>query len=504
MVFFRMAHLRRQYHHMKAMLPLSTKCYFKDDLGYSVNSQDETFTYNVTSSEDEAAPTLFVDTVNSAYSDEYVNIEAVFDDETGIENVTLSYSIGPKAINQSVPMKLEEEGAGMYLATIPPVGDNNKNTTVNYYVAAYDRAGLKGEHHGFYNITAEPRQYSDLLDIKMRVKELDVRSLSSKIEITIEGYNINKSSLQQDIPIFVTNADVNADVNETFTIQPKIEPLLPSISAVRIVESTLSNDTFSLFGNPSPFPFDKYHLNFVVAIPTNELHIMDTVKFDQIINATWNPAYETRDYTMEDAFIKNLCFKVEEYHIYDLCDREDFIFENIKITFERNFVASLAILFPVISIFFLIGAVFIFDNTIENVPNRLLLTLGIFALIFTLPDYLDAAKPLSPYSSIAEYLLGAIMLATIVFSISSVLSISPVIVHKLKNKLLIVDAIAFLAVAAISITAFLPSFFYFLPVHISIIISLILLLGLGYGLGLRIMGMGITYRLLERLSLKRQ
>lgn len=119
-----------------------------------------------------------------------------------------------------------------------------------------------------------------------------------------------------------------------------------------------------------------------------------------------------------------MCKNIEEYNAYGLCDREDILFQNIRITFERNFATILAILFPVFSIFFLIGAVFIFDNTAENVPNRLLLTLGIFALIFTLPDYMDAAKPPVPYSSIADYLLGEIVLATIVFSISSVLSIS--------------------------------------------------------------------------------
>ena len=447
------------------------KMYFKDDLGYSVTYQDETLTYNVTSQKDETAPSIYVDTENNAYSDEYVEVQAVIEDETGVKNATLSYSIGANQPKKVVPMELQVGGENTYLATIPPVGDNNKNTSVYYHVKAYDRAGLPGIYPGNYTVTEQPRQYSNVVDIRTRVKELDVRSLNSKIEITVEASNISKSSVQQEIPIFVTNADVN-NTGETFAIQPMLEPLLPSNSTVRIVNSTLANATISLFGNPAPFPFDRYHLNLVVAIPINEAQTRDIVKFDQIINATWNPNYQTRKLSNNSTFIKNLCSNIDQYRDHAICSRPDFIFENIKLTFERNFTIH-ALIIPLLAIFFLLGSIFILKSLSEELSNRLTLTLGIFAFIFTINPIIDQIKPsIINVPSIADFLITVLIVATISFSVSSVTG-------SMRGSKW-VDIAMFLFISALIIS-------YGLVAKISVHwIFPVILLGLGYGFLLRI------------------
>jgi hypothetical protein len=151
---------------------------------------------------------------------------------------------------------------------------------------------------------------------------------------------------------------------------------------------------------------------------------------------------------------------------------------------------------PLLSIFYLLGAVFIFENTGDYIGNRLILTLGVFAVIFTLPQIIDSMKPSKPSPTLADSLLSIIIIGTIVFTISSVISNSSVLRRKFPKGSIWLDGIAFFIVSAIVI--FLLYMYSF-----NIIIWVIPMIrsndmcGLGYGLLLRIFGLKISKPLIR-------
>ena len=95
---------------------------------------------------------------------------------------------------------------------------------------------------------------------------------------------------------------------------------------------------------------------------------------------------------------------------------------NVQVKLERNIERDhtiAVIIIPILSIFYLLGATFMFEQTKgdPNAPddatvgNRLLLTLGVFALIFTLPEILDQMKPETSASTVGDSLLSIIVVA---------------------------------------------------------------------------------------------
>lgn len=65
---------------------------------------------------------------------------------------------------------------------------------------------------------------------------------------------------------------------------------------------------------------------------------------------------------------------------------------HLEIELARNHSISIVII-PLLAIFYLLGAIFIFEISSDNIGNILALTLGIFALIFTLPEIINSMKP---------------------------------------------------------------------------------------------------------------
>jgi hypothetical protein len=153
---------------------------------------------------------------------------------------------------------------------------------------------------------------------------------------------------------------------------------------------------------------------------------------------------------------------------------------NIKVDFTRNYTI-LAIIIPLFAIFFLLGSIFIFENTKDNIGNRLTLSLSVFALIFTLPSIIDSMKPSVSLSTIADSLFSIIVITSISFTVSSVISNSNVLQKKFPRGHSWIDVITFFLASGMVI-ALLSSY------DINIIIWLIplIIFGLGYGLLLRL------------------
>ena len=121
--------------------------------------------------------------------------------------------------------------------------------------------------------------------------------------------------------------------------------------------------------------------------------------------------------------------------------------------------------------------------------SRLALTLGIFALIFTLPEIINSEKPLTSVPTIADSMLSIIIIATIAFTVSSVLSSNSMVQKRFPKHYSWIDGIVFLIVSSVVITYFLFSNY---PEKIITWLIPLLIFALGYGLLLRMTSAKVT------------
>jgi hypothetical protein len=165
----------------------------------------------------------------------------------------------------------------------------------------------------------------------------------------------------------------------------------------------------------------------------------------------------------------------------------------------RNYAIAIIVI-PIISIFFLLGAIFIFKNSPDNIGNRLTLTLGIFALLFTLPEIIDSMKPQTSTPTIADSMLSIIIIATIAFTISSIISSSSIIQKWLSKHYTWIDGLVFFIVSGFVIAYFN---IYLLDSQLWWLVPVIIF-GLGYGLLLRLLGLIINQPLISSFKVTKK
>ena len=228
----------------------------------------------------------------------------------------------------------------------------------------------------------------------------------------------------------------------------------------------------SLLGDPSTFPFDRYHVNFLLAIPLGHIQGIYQHYFDALLNTTWNPSMiivpSSSPYTI-------LPIPIE----VALASYGGVYFTNLKIQFERNYLAS-EIIVPIIATFYLLGAIFILENSLDNsgLPIRLTITLAVFAFLFTFSPIMNQYKPLTVHvPTVADSLITVLILSTITFTISSVISNSSVISRRFPKGYVWIDMVSFFFIG-ILVVYFLKPY----PIEIIRWLIPIILIGLGYGL----------------------
>lgn len=355
----------------------------------------------------------------------------------------------------------------------------------------------------------------------------DIHNLTAKSQFIING----NYPIRDIIDITNTSVKVENIASDThnrkdyFDIAIKIEPL----SAIRHLSKGTANiqhrvvgfyfnnmanyhnsgnttkHSVNLEGEPNRFPFDNYHLNFVLAIPFKNITI-GYVKgsFDPVVNATWIPYIDhwPVDYhdigVQSNSSISDLGAIKKQYifpaysGINDTSSgitTRNYTFINIDIGFQRN-STIVSIIIPLIAIFYLLGAIFILDK----LDIRVAITLGIFAFLFAFKPVIDPMKPLTTNNvpTIADFLITIVIFSTIAFTVSSVikLAISATIKsndgQRKKHPGIIkwvvewIDRITFFVTTAI-IFVYVPDY----PPDITSWLVPAILFGLGYGLLLR-------------------
>jgi hypothetical protein len=270
-------------------------------------------------------------------------------------------------------------------------------------------------------------------------------------------------------------------------------------------ELSVGNDTSDfqtlfvpLMGDPSSFPFDHYFVNLLLFFPAENLRFPTEVFSDKAVNASWILSYVTSSFNANEAIKRyssiNNC-NITGLVLLGFCSPNAIISDpstlpdakdrlshstilNVHLDFKRNYTIAIITL-PVLAIFYLLGAVFILKNS--NIGNRLALTVGIFALIFTLSQIITSMKPTTSGPTVADSLLSAIVFATIAYTVSSVISCNAAVQRKFPRHYAWADAFVFILVSTVVIVILSG----YNPELTSWLIPVILV-GLGYGLLLRI------------------
>jgi hypothetical protein len=258
-----------------------------------------------------------------------------------------------------------------------------------------------------------------------------------------------------------------------------------------------------LFGNSTRFPFDDYYVNLVLAIPFKNITVLSiTPSFSNLLNASWHagqiqnssigpeniglPYYtpgpdHEKQYVFPDSYITTSVPAIYEPHsISQRINNTSFL--DVKVPFYRS-NTMITIVLPLISIFYLLGAIPILGNTADQIAIRVTITIGIFAFLFAFTPIINSMKPAvisSKVPTVADFLVTIIIVATIAYTISSVIGGSP-IMAKRSSMTAKLDPLVYVLIAGITVyqcTVY--------PFDITVRLVPIVLFGLGYGLLFRI------------------
>lgn len=400
----------------------------------------------------------------------FLNITAkIREMEFGVKNATLNYIVTKPplpGIGQVLPAEnhtaLEMDlisgnrFSGTYLARIPPI---QSSRDMNFYVeyTDYNKTNHVSEYGFNYINIPQSWKGGNTISSEIKALNLDMSRLTIDTEITVDGEYVNTTEITQPYNRSNVHGSINTEQLIIFRISDKpsdlyyIEEgkegsydlfiqddqpfLYPHLGYLGVHKFNYS--AIPLLGEPSRYPFDKYHMNLTLAIPLLNLlnpTLNFSAKYDSLVNSTWNPSLDVKEIKLDNDPVR---------------------FVNIKFDFQRNYTISIVII-PILAIFFLLGAIFIFDfeDRVDLVSSRMALTLGIFALIFTLPEIINSMKPVTSGPTIADSLLSIIVISTISFTVSSALSNSSTIRNWFPKHYSWIDGIVFLIVSGIVIAYF--------------------------------------------------
>lgn len=350
---------------------------------------------------------------------------------------------------------------------------------------------------GYINTTLLPNPVTDNLSMTVHYPP------SSMIVAPSRSYTSSQPAPPYPLPLFIANVDNNIVKNYSFSSvqasedERAISHLFRNASLVQAREDDRSisrlfkivsgeSVSFALTGDPSSFPFDHYLVNLLFVFPLKDITTLKfnyATFFDKAINSSWNPS--SYDVSLSDTgkFIdqyRNIIHRIPIINeTLSGTDRHYRLLNYLHIELSRNYAIS-ALVLPIFAIFYLLGAVFIFENS--DISNRLVLTVGVFALIFSLPQIISSMKPTTSVPTIADSLYSIIIFATIAFTISSVISISSTVQKRFPKHYEWADGLVFILVSIIVIVLignYDPS--------ITVWLIPVILIGLGYGLLIRVL-----------------
>lgn len=452
---------------------------------------------------------------------EPVKVRAFVDDpESGIKNVTLKYSTiahNDEDYSFNYTLMTYNHSFDAYEGEIPAFPEE---TTISWFVAAFNdqemgtseglsMRDLLGEDEedpeewvtGSYDFFIyNPhlpywRDTNSANEIRLItiINSIDPQDRTMNFSLFFDGNRVNWTDHLVPFPLKLVSPE------ETFSYELSGESLGEGLSIIKFSNQSNANKSqidrnvinlpnLRLVGDPLSYPFDKYSLNLFIIIP-HIGNINETFKqhFNDEVSSTWTAVGTIRGQTLDTAshqcrlltFINtSLSSEVQKDQCKQFFGTNEVF--NLRTDFTRNYT-SLIIIFPLVAVFYLLGAIFIFENNNGNIGNRLTLSLGVFALIFTLPEIISSMKPFTIGPTIADSLLSMIMIASIGFTISSVISSNSTFQRAFPRHYGWTDSIVFIIMTIIIISSLMQY-----DTNILIWLIPIVILGLGYGLLIRI------------------
>jgi hypothetical protein len=219
---------------------------------------------------------------------------------------------------------------------------------------------------------------------------------------------------------------------ETEDIPGSFHNLTGSISSIGFgsFDATIGKDNSSgigskpyyalLSGNPLAFPLDHYSVDLFIRIPFKHVQVNNN-------GGTYGDWYKAAWITEKPEIVpcsstQNNIIKCDPQTGNDPISNTD-TFVKIYTEFNRNDFAFWAITFPILFIFFLLGAICFLEPEEHYLVARIAITLGVFAFVFTFDTILPYVKPhyILNISTFADFLLKLVLVAAIAFTISSLI-----------------------------------------------------------------------------------
>jgi hypothetical protein len=318
------------------------------------------------------------------------------DYDSGISNVTLFYSISNSSKDyQSLPMwMIDEDPTGydnwdrVFRGAIPPAPLGSE---VLLYVQAVDNAGRESMQATSYVVSTPP---DGEISISADISRLEPGTINNSITLEIDGrFPTGESFVNIDL------------IDKTLEGRGLNVHLLNHRNFIDRFERTTTQELYFL-GSSTAYPFDSYSTSFVLDIPFKNVQIQYS---NPEVSSTFFEKWGSLD---SDT---NL----------DVTGSTTLWSDTITVV--RNPYTTFSIMIPIIAIFFLLGGTLLLPPT--RINERLLITFGIFAAIFSIVPLINGTKPFNfGFPTFADYLVGYLIVSTVSLTLASIVS------HQRKNE----------------------------------------------------------------------
>ncbi len=286
----------------------------------------------------------------------------------------------------------------------PPVNSADQNLTIGKHNPSIDLYDQIKVTPSISSITINSNQTATAnMLIKLKGPQINITNLSSHLQGTLtKGEREN---------LIIKAIDNN---NNNITENPgSFHNLTTSVSLLDFgsFDAMIGNDTnddinhkpysIILKGSTWTYPLDQYKSNLIISIPFKNVAIKPHIDHE----------------TFED---HNINFKINGI---PKGEGTDIV---IKTDIERIPYLNWAIIFPIIFVFFLLGAICFLEPAGHYLVARIAITLGVFAFVFAFDTILSGIEPhaIIHSSTFTNILLKLVLVAAIASTISSVIGYS--------------------------------------------------------------------------------
>jgi hypothetical protein len=441
---------------LKVNMPYTVhyRIFFKDNLDYNVTKSGPYYNHADYTGHDEniaegkgyeVADRYVLFSFKDAVHGRPENFNAIVSDKGNkIESVDFKYKSDDGAWN-TILMKphLKYYNDEIYNATIPKVPSSSLKPNFilhdskgdNLYVAEYRQPVMNPstKEHNIISVA------TSVLNIAINN---DSRP-TANLEINLRGSSINnaywtiptvqrQNAIGNPENLNLQVQDMANNDSSVRNITGSFHNLTQSISSLGFghLEATIGGNrsnlkpyVASLTGHPVAFPLDRYFLDLVMEIPFQGIKVHPkNPTYGDLFNSAWKPDVTYKipaNYTIQECSTHNTNFMCYEL-LSNNTDPQTYV--KVHMGFHRNNFALWTITFPVLFIFFLLGAICFLEPKGHYLVARTAITLGVFAFVFTFDAVLANVKPhnILNTSTFADFLLKLVLVAAIASTIGSV------------------------------------------------------------------------------------